>query len=289
MSDFPLLFALPKGRMQKGVLSLLAEAGINVRMTERGYRPLVSYPGIEAKILKPQNIIEMLHAGTRDLGFAGADWVAELQADVVELLDTQMDPVRLVAAAPVDLLVDHKLPRDRSLVIASEYEYLTKNWIEEENLNAQFVHSYGATEVFPPEDADCIVDNTSTGSTLRANNLEIIKDLMHSSTRLYAHQKAMEHPQKRDVIETLVVLIQSVLEARKRVMLELNVSPENLEAVIRALPSMREPTVAPLHGQNSGFAVKSAVPRKELPRLIPELKAHGGTDIIVTALSQIVS
>jgi len=289
MSVTPLLFALPKGRMQKGVLNLLAEAGIKVRMTERGYRPLVSYPGIEAKILKPQNIIEMLHAGTRDIGFAGADWVSELNADVVELLDTEMDPVRLVAAAPVDLLVDHQLPDDRTLVIASEYENLTKRWIAAENLNANFVHSYGATEVFPPEDADCIVDNTSTGSTLRANNLEIIKDLMHSSTRLYAHKTAMENKDKRATIETLVVLIKSVLEARKRVMLELNVSNENLEAVIRALPSMREPTVSPLHGQNSGFAVKSAVPRKELPQLIPELKKHGGTDIIVTALSQIVS
>ena len=112
---------------------------------------------------------------------------------------------------------------------------------------------------------------------------------MHSSTRLYAHKSAMDVPQKREIIDTLVVLISSVLEARKRVMLELNVSTENLEAVIGALPSMREPTVSPLHGTNSGFAVKSAVPRKDLPQLIPELKKQGGTDIIVTALSQIVS
>lgn len=275
--------------MQNGVLELLSAAGIKIRMTERGYRPLVSYPGIEAKILKPQNIIEMLHVGTRDLGFAGADWVAELNADVVELLDTEMDPVRLVAAAPNPLLVNGELPSNRHLVIASEYETLTKKWIEDDKLDATFVHSYGATEVFPPEDADCIVDNTSTGSTLRANNLKILRELMRSSTRLYASKKAMNDKSKVAVIEKIVVLVQSVLEARKKVMIELNVSPDNLDAVITALPSMREPTVAPLHGGNSGFAVKSAVPRKSLPQLIPELKKNGGTDIIVTALSQIVS
>ena len=289
MSDAPILFALPKGRMQIGVLKLLSEAGIQVRMTERGYRPIVSYPGIEAKILKPQNIIEMLHVGTRDIGFAGADWVSELDANVVELLDTELDPVRVVAAAPVDLLVDHQLPKDRKLVIASEYENLTKKWITADGLNATFVHSYGATEVFPPEDADCIVDNTATGSTLRANNLEIIKDVMRSSTRLYAHPLALKNEAKKETINTLLVLIQSVLEARKRVMLELNVSTDNLNAVIAALPSMREPTVSPLHGDGSGFAVKAAIPRKDLPTLIPELKVCGGTDIIVTALSQIVS
>ena len=97
-------FALPKGRMQAGVLRLLDEAGIAVSATERSYRPSVSLPNVDTKILKPQNIVEMLELGSRDIGFAGADWVAELEADVVELLDTGLDPVRIVAAAPTELL-----------------------------------------------------------------------------------------------------------------------------------------------------------------------------------------
>jgi len=76
------------------VLTLLADAGIRVRPSARGYRPDVSLPGAEAKMLKPQNIVEMLALGSRDIGFAGADWVAELEggADVVELLDTGSIP-----------------------------------------------------------------------------------------------------------------------------------------------------------------------------------------------------
>ena len=277
--------ALPKGRMEQGVLALLADAGIRVTFGRRGYRPSLSLAGFETKILKPQNIVEMLHLGSRDIGFAGADWVAELSAELVELLDTGLDPVGVVAAAAPEFAAGglERAP----FVVASEYRRLTLAWLERRGLRATFVHSYGATEVFPPEDADCIVDNMATGETLKANGLIIVDELMRSSTRLYAHASALEQPAKRARIETLVLLLRSVLDARERVMLEVNVNAECLEAVIDVLPSMREPTMAPLHG-DQGFALKAAVPRKDLPRVIPEIKARGGTDIVVTALAQIV-
>jgi ATP phosphoribosyltransferase len=279
--------AIPKGRMYEGVVSVLAEAGIEISQTARSYRPHVNLDGGEVKILKPQNIVEMLHAGSRDLGFAGADWVAELDGELVELLDTGLDPVRVVAAAPPALLNDGELPA-RRLVIASEYERLTRTWISERGLDAHFVHSYGATEVFPPEDADLIVDNTATGSTLEANDLQIVDVLSESSTRLYACPRALEDPELRPRIEDFVLLVDSVLEARGRVMVEVNVSEEKLPALLEVLPCMRQPTVSPLAG-GDGFAVKAAVPRSQLPSVMPQIKAAGGSDIVVTRLAQIVA
>lgn len=278
---------IPKGRMFDGVISLLGEAGIKLRTGGRALRPSISEEGFSVKILKPQNIIKMLSIGSRDVGFAGADWVNELKADVIELLDTKMDPVSIVAAAPVDLLEDGKLP-NQSLVIASEYKELTSDWIARCKLSATFLRSYGATEVFPPEDADCIVDNTATGETLRANNLEIVETLMNSSTRLFANPAVMDIPEKRDRIEHLVLLLRSVLEARHRVMLEVNVSRDKLDALIEVLPSMRKPTVAPLHSED-GFSIRAAVPRSELTGLIPKLKQQGGSDIVITRIAQITS
>ncbi|PYO93070.1 MAG: ATP phosphoribosyltransferase [Gemmatimonadetes bacterium] len=282
----PFRLGLPKGRMEHGVLTLLADAGIRVRPSARGYRPDVSLPGAEAKLLKPQNIVEMLALGSRDVGFAGADWVAELEVDVVELLDTGLDPVQLVVAAPAALLENGRLPA-RRLVIASEYERLTRRWIAARAVCAEFVRSYGATEVFPPEDADVIVDNTATGATLEANGLAIVDVLMRSSTRLYANRAALEDPPRRRFIDDLVLLINSVLEARRRVMLEVNASAACLDAVVAVLPSMRQATVARLFG-NGGYAVKAAVPRDLLPQVIPAVKAAGGTDVVVSTLSQIV-
>lgn len=282
----PLRLALPKGRMYDGVSALLGAAGIQVQVEPRGYRAAVSLPDVETKILKPQNIVEMIGAGSRDLGFAGADWVAELGAEAVELLDTGLDPVRLVAAAPQSILTEGRLP-DRPLVVVSEYEQITRRWIAARALDARIVRSYGATEVFPPEDADLIVDNTATGSTLRANRLEILDTLMTSSTRLYANARALEDAEKRERIEQMVLLLASVIEARRRVMLEVNVAADRLAALVAILPCMREPTVSPLHG-DGGFAVKVAVPREQLPELIPRIKATGGTDVVVTQIGQIV-
>ncbi|MCZ6890667.1 MAG: ATP phosphoribosyltransferase [Gammaproteobacteria bacterium] len=281
-----LRLGLPKGRMEPGVLALLAGAGIRVTPSERNYRPAISLDGAEAKFLKPQNVVEMLSLGSRDVGFAGADWVREMNADVVELLDTGLDPVDVVAAAPVSLLEQGELP-NRCVVVASEYERLTREWIDRRQLQAKFVRSYGATEVFPPEDADVIVDNTATGSTLRANGLEVLETLARSSTRLYASPQAMRVREKSRRIEDLRLVLTSVLEARTRVLVEVNAPAERLDAVVAQLPCMREATVSPLFG-NSGYAVKAAVPRDRLPEIIPAVKAAGGSDIVVTTPSQIV-
>jgi len=273
--------------MQEGVLRLLGDAGISVSMPSRGYRPSLSLPNVEAKLLKPQSIIEMLDAGSRDLGFAGADWVVELSARVVEVFDTGMDLVRVVAAAPRSLLnADGTLP-NRPLVIASELERLSKRWIATRDRDDRFVRSYGATEVFPPEDADCIIDLVSSGATLEANNLQVVDELMRSSTRLYASEAAWADPAKRLAIEDFATLLRSVLDARLRVMVELNVNQSALDAVVRELPCMRQPTISPLHG-GAGYAVKAAVAREIVPRLIPQLKALGGTDIVITNIAQVV-
>jgi len=281
--------AIPKGRMCDGTLRLLGDAGIDVQLGARDYRPAVSLPGFEAKLLKPQRIVGMLASGCRDIGFTGLDWVTELGArdELVELLDTRLDRVRLVAAMPTAMLENGEIPRGRPIVVASEYRRITADWIAQRELDATFLLSWGATEVLPPEDADCIVDNTATGSTLRANNLQIVDELLTSSTRLFASRAAYEDPARRERIESLVLVLRSVIDARERVMLEVNVDATRLSSIVAVVPCMRVPTVCALAG-DAGFAVKAAVPRTELPTLIPKLRAMGGTDVVVTRLDQIV-
>jgi ATP phosphoribosyltransferase-like protein len=152
---------------------------------------------------------------------------------------------------------------------------------------AKFVRSYGATEVFPPEDADVIVDNCATGSTLKANGLAVIDEVMKSSTRLYASRRAMADPSKREAAESLALLIGSVLEARRRVMIEVNVPADRLAELTSVLPYMKSPTISPLKG-GEAFAVRVAAPRASLAGLIPEIKRQGGSDIVVSELSQLV-
>ena len=305
--DSVLRVGLPKGRMQSKVMQLLADAGLPVSIDEREYRPrlgngsnLKTQAGqlsYETKLLKPQNIVEMLSSGSRDVGFAGADWVRELKADLVELLDTGMDPVSVVVAAPAGLaeqIGEIGAPRvswskvcGRSPIVASEYETIARQWMAEKLADAVFIRSYGATEVFPPEDADIIIDNCATGSTLKASGLVIMETVMKSSTRLYASRQAIENPAKKEAAEALVLILRSVMEARRRVMLEMNVEESKLEDLIAILPCLRSPTLSPLEG-GKAYAVRVAAPKDQLAALIPEIKRRGGTDILVIQLSQLV-
>ena len=278
--------ALPKGRMFDQVMGLLKSAGITIRQSERGYRPVLSLPNFNTKILKPRNVISMLDADARDIGFAGADWIEEMGIELHELLDTGMNPVRLIVAAPHQILEDGKLP-NRHLVIASEYPTMAAKWIKEKGLDAEVLQTFGATEVFPPEDADCIIDNTATGSTLRANGLQIIDDIMTSSTRLYASRSAMENEKIRKQVEDFAMLLNAVLQARGRVMMDLNVAQDNLKSVLELLPSMRTPTVSPL-SDTGWVAVRSAILRKDLAHIIPQLKTAGACDIVTTSAEQLI-
>ena len=206
-----LKFALPTGRLQGRLIELLLASGIKINLDSRNYRPLCGLAGISVKCLKPQSIPASISLGSRDLGFCGADWAFECGGDLVELLNTEFNPVKIVVAAPKSLLINGKLP-DRPLVIASEYQRWPESYVRSKGLNAILLATRGTTEVLPPEDADLIIDNTATGTTLAANNLEIIEVLFESTTRLYANRLALEQREKRQKINFIVNALRSGLE-----------------------------------------------------------------------------
>ena len=142
--------------------------------------------------------------------------------------------------------------------MASEYENISQKYLKEENYRYLLIRSYGATEAFPPQDADMIIDNTASGQTLNDHNLSVIANIMSSSTRFIANVRALNDSWKREKIEELKMLFTAVFNARDRIMLEMNVPPDKLEEVVRILPCMRAPTVSTLY-KDIGFAVKVAV------------------------------
>jgi ATP phosphoribosyltransferase len=281
----PLRLVIPKGRIYDKVAELLGECGLKLTGAERSYRPAVSMPGVQVKLLKSQNIPPLLALNQHDIGFAGFDWVTEQAAQVTELLDVGFDPVKIVAAVPETTDVEQL--KKRKIIAVSEYESLTRNFLTTNGFDFTFVRSYGATEVFPPEDADLIVDNSATGSTLVANRLKTIGTVLESSTRFLANPKALEDVEKRRMIENLLLLMKGVLDGKSRVLLEMNVPAERLETIIKLLPAMRSPTVAKLYNE-AGFAVKAAVPLKAVAALVPLLIAAGASDILEMPIRKVI-
>ncbi|MCL2721244.1 MAG: ATP phosphoribosyltransferase [Treponema sp.] len=275
---------IPKGRIYDNISRLFAEAGFPISLADRTYRPAIGAAWLDAKIMKPQNVGELLEIGSHDAGFTGIDWIKENGSDVEEILDLGFDKVRIVAAVPQEY--DEAKLKSKKLVVATEYVNIAETWLKSSGFNYRILRTYGATEVFPPDDADMIIDNTSSGQTLKDNGLKIIGTLLESSTRFVASKAALANAEKKSRIEELAMLFRAVLDGRDRVMLEMNIPKEQFES-LASLPAMRSPTVATLYG-DAGYAVKIAVKKNEVPEMIPKLKKLGALDIVEYDLRKVV-
>ena len=282
---------LAKGRIYESVYELLSDVGISLKLAERTYFPSTNQDDLAFQVVKPQIASALLASNKADVGFSGKDWVYEngVQDEVEEIMDLGFDPVRIVAAIPNT--VDFDALIKKPVTIATEYQTLSKKWVDEKKINGKIFRTWGTSEGFVQDNEDSLaqilIDNTSTGSSLRANNLKIVDTLMTSSTRMYASKEALKDPAKKQKIMELKMLFESVLNARGRVMLEMNVAKDKFDGLIKALPSMKSPTVSPLFGDD-GYAVKIAVKKSEVPTLLPKLQALGATDILEYALRKVV-
>jgi ATP phosphoribosyltransferase len=292
-----LRLVLPKGSLERATFELFAAADLAVqRASDADYRATIADPRIEAvRILRPQEIPVYVADGLFDLGITGRDWVEERGVTVTSLgtlgysKDTA-NPMQIVLAvansSPWHSLED-LAASDRPLRVSTEYPELTRRALEEAGVKADISLSYGATEAKVPDIADCVVDNTETGRTLRAAGLRVIATLLVSNTELIANPLAAADPVKRHAMGQLLTLLQGTLEAREKVLIKLNVARERLDEVVDALPSLRAPTVSELSG-GGGYAVESVVPKADINTLIPALKDSGASDILELALSKIV-
>src|SRR5262249_36489690 len=130
--------------------------------------------------------------------------------------------------------------------IATEVVGLTKSFLAKHSVTAQIEFSWGATEVKPPKLADAIVEVTETGSSLRANNLRIVAEVLQSTTRFVANKGAWSNEWKRSKIENLALMLRSCLAAEGKVGLMMNVRRVDLARVLEQLPALQKPTVSSL-------------------------------------------
>jgi ATP phosphoribosyltransferase len=289
-----LRLVLPKGSLEKATLELFEAADLPVsRSSTVAYKATIDDPRIaEVRILRPQEIPQYVAEGLFDVGIAGRDWVEETDSDVLILGElhyskASSQPFRIVLAVGQDSPANDVTDLPQGVRVSTEYPELTRRFFEKHGIAADIRLSYGATEAKIPDIVDCIVDGTETGRALRAANLKIIGELLPSYTALIANPISVEDPAKRHAMEQIKTLLDGVMEARGKVLVKLNVSEPDLDAVIEILPSMKSPTVAKLFG-DGGYAVETVVAKATINTLIPALKDAGASDIIELPLSKIV-
>jgi len=289
-----LRLVLPKGSLEAQTLRLFEEADLRVRRgSDRDYHGTIDDERVErVSILRPQEIPSYVQDGSFDLGITGQDWIAETGADV-EVLTTLTyaksgtgHGTRIVLAVPKDHTANAAAEIPAGTRISTEFVGLTERFFADLGIPVKVIWSYGATEAKVPEIVDAIVDVTETGSTLRAHGMKVIETLLTSDPVLIANREAAADPARRAAMDDLVTLLRGALEAESRVLIKLNVSSEQLENVLRVVPSMKAPTVSPL--SEGGFAVETVVDKRGVNRLLPQLKAAGATDILELPISKIV-
>ncbi len=289
-----LRLVLPKGSLEKATLELFEAADLKVeRSSTVDYKASIDDPRVaDVRILRPQEIPVYVAEGLFDLGIAGRDWVEETASDVEVLGELQYSkatsrPFRIVLAVPQDSPVQQVSDLPQGVRVSTEYPELTRRFFAQHGIEADVRLSYGATEAKVPDIVDAIVDGTETGRALRAADLRILDDVIVSYTALFANKAAFADPDKRHAMEQLKTLLDGVLEARGKVLVKLNVSEADLDAVIALVPSMKSPTVSKLFG-DGGYAVESVVAKSTINTLIPALKDAGASDIIELPLAKIV-
>jgi ATP phosphoribosyltransferase len=232
-----------------------------------------------------------VESGALDAGITGKDWILETGADVQEVTElvyakTSLGRVRWVLAVGEDSPAQsvHDL---EGKVIATEAVRLTEKYLTKNGVKARVEFSWGATEVKVPQLADAIVEVTETGASLRANHLRVIDTLLESAPWFIANRAAWSDGWKREKIENMSLLLDGAIKADNRVGLMLNVRREDLDAVLAALPALRNPTIAQL-SDPKWVAINTIVEEETVRHLVPKLKAAGAEGIVEYPLNKIV-
>jgi ATP phosphoribosyltransferase len=283
---------IPKGSLENATIELFKRSGWKINVSTRSYFPVVDDDELRCTLVRAQEMSRFVEMGTLDVGLTGKDWILENGSQVVVVQDlvyskTSAVPARwvLVVAedSPIRVLKDLEGKK-----IFTELVSFTKRYFAERKIRVDVEFSWGATEGKIIEGlADAIVEVTETGSTIRANKLRIVEELLQTNTQLIANSGSYRDPWKREKIEQVALLLRGALQADGMVGLKMNVSANDLQSLIEILPSITGPTISNLF-QSDWFAVEVIVSEKVVRELIPKLMKRGALGIIEYPLNKVI-
>ncbi len=287
-----LKLGIPKGSLEAKTVDLFKRAGWNITYDSRSYFPDIDDDELSCTLVRAQEMSRYVEDGTLDLGLTGQDWITENASDVVAVQDliyskTSTRQARWVLVVREDSPIG-SLEDMAGKKVSTELVNFTRRYFAERNIDVHVEFSWGATEAKVVEGlVDAVVEVTETGTTLRANKLKIIHELMKTNTKLIANRGAWEDLWKRQKIEQIRMLLNGSLEAMGKVGMKMNVSRENLARLVVVLPSLKAPTISGLYSED-WLAVETIVNANAVRDLIPLLREAGAEGIIEYPLNKVI-
>lgn len=291
MTQRTISLGLPSGSLQDPTQELFGRAGYNVTYSARSYYPSIDDQEIDCTLIRAQEMARYVELGVLDAGITGWDWIKETGADVQEICELVFSkvsrrPSRWVLCVPENSEIQNVKDLEGKR-IATEVVNLTKEWLSRHNVKANIEFSWGATEAKPPKLADAIVEITETGSSIRANNLRIVDEVLQSTPRLIANHDALKDDFKKSKIENIALMLSACLHAEGKVGLMMNVQRKDLDAVIAVLPALQTPTVSPL-ADSDWVDLTSIIEESVVRRIVPKLKAAGAKGIVEYTINKLI-
>lgn len=277
-----------KGRLQEPTIRLLEDAGIGV--VDRDARQLFAKtndPEIELVFVRAQDIPRMVAKKAADLGITGYDLILESEEEVVELLDLGFGRAKMIVAASESSSIRGPSDYRAGMRVATEFENVAKKYFDKKKKKVEFVSISGAAEITPLLGlADLIVDLTSTGTTLKTHGLSVIDELFETTARLIANPQSLT--EKGDKIENIKTAMESVIRARGRKLVMMNVPEEKLEEIKKIMPGMAGPTVSRVEAAEPMLAVQAVVEADRVYEVVRLAKKAGARDILVIPIERVL-
>ena len=287
-----LKIGLPKGSLEQNTVDLFKRAGWHISYDSRSYFPDIDDEELSCTLVRAQEMSRYVEDGHIDLGLTGRDWILENESDVVVVQDlvyskVSARPARWVLVVKQDSSIQ-SVEDMQGKRISTELVNFTKKYFSERGIEVHVEFSWGATEAKVVDGlVDAIVEVTETGSTIRANKLRIVQEMMTTNTQLIANRTAWNDPWKKQKIEQIRSLLNGSLQAMGKVGLKMNVGKDNLGRVILLLPSLKAPTISGLFSEE-WFAVETIVNQSIVRELIPLLQEAGAEGIIEYPLNKVI-
>lgn len=287
----PLKLGLPAGSLQEATSELFRRAGFKITFSSRSYFPTIDDDEIECMLIRAQEMARYVQDGVLDCGLTGHDWVIETDSDVHEVAELVFSkvsrrPVRWVLCVPNDSPVQ-SVSDLQGARISTEAVGLTRRFLADHGVEARIEFSWGATEVKPPRLADAIVEVTETGSSLRANNLRIVAEVLQSTTRFIANHLAYQDNWKQKKIDDIALMLNGAIAAEGKVGLMMNVPRDRIKQVLSLLPALQNPTVSSLT-DDAWVDINTVLDETVVHQIIPRLKEAGARGIVEYPLNKVI-
>lgn len=275
------------GRLTDKTIILLEGIGLKFDDYKRSLLVKCLNFDVELLLIRDDDIPEYVEDGVCDLGFVGANVIAEDEADVTVIRGLNYGVCRLSLAAPKE--DKFKTAADfAGKRVATSYPGITKRFFESKNIDVDIVTLSGSVEIAPRlEIADAISDLVSTGGTLNANGLEEVINIFDSETQLVKTNKPLS-PGKEVLIERILQRIEGYQKAAKSKYIMMNAPQEAVSKIKEILPSLKSPTVMPL-ADNGMVAIHAVVPLSTFWDVMEQLKTAGATGIVMLPIESMIA